>query len=283
MADCRQERVELIGDIALIGAGVMGEALATALVRRHAFDPHRICVSDVRSDRLELLHQSLGVRTSSSNRAAVSGASVVVLAVKPQTLSPVLNELSTEVRRDQMVISIAAGIPTEAIESQLSEGVRVIRAMPNTPGLVGMGITAVCKGRHASQDDLQVSAALLSSFGEVVQVDEPQMDAVTGLSGSGPAYGLMFIESLAEAGVLNGLARDVALKLACWTVMGAAALARETGEHPAVLKSRVTSPAGTTAAALSVLERRGFRSAVIDAVAAATDRSRQLSGRDSKA
>lgn len=281
MADCLLDTIELTGDIALIGAGVMGEALASALVRRLAFDARRICVSDVRSERLESIRKSLGVRISTSNKAAIAGASVVLLAVKPQTLSAVLSELSTKVRRDQLIISIAAGIPTSVLESQLGEDVRVIRAMPNTPGLVGMGITAVCKGRHASPDDLQTAAVLLGSMGEVVQVDESQMDAVTGLSGSGPAYCLMFIESLAEAGVLNGLARDVALKLSYWTVMGAAALAKDTGEHPAVLKSRVTSPAGTTAAALSVLERRGLRSAVIDAVTVAADRSKQLSGRDS--
>lgn len=281
MADCLLDTIELTGDIALIGAGVMGEALASALVRRLAFDARRICVSDVRSERLESIRKSLGVRISTSNKAAIAGASVVLLAVKPQTLSAVLSELSTKVRRDQLIISIAAGIPTSVLESQLGEDVRVIRAMPNTPGLVGMGITAVCKGRHTSPDDLQTAAVLLGSMGEVVQVDESQMDAVTGLSGSGPAYCLMFIESLAEAGVLNGLARDVALKLSYWTVMGAAALAKDTGEHPAVLKSRVTSPAGTTAAALSVLERRGLRSAVIDAVTVAADRSKQLSGRDS--
>ncbi|MGI6102401.1 MAG: pyrroline-5-carboxylate reductase [Bacillota bacterium] len=267
-------------NLALIGAGVMGEAIASALLSKGACDPRHLSVSDVRDYRLDALGQQLGVNTCSSNREAVAGASVILLAVKPQAMDTVLSDISDAIGSDQLVISVAAGIDTEWIERRLLPGARVVRAMPNTPGIIGMGITAISPGKHATEQDVSVTEGLFRCMGEVVQVDETLMDAVTGLSGSGPAYCFMFIESLAEAGVLNGLPRDVALKLACWTAMGAAALVKDSGDHPAVLKSRVTSPAGTTAAGLAVLERMGFRAAVIDAVTSAASRSKQLSSQD---
>lgn len=266
-----------LGNVALIGAGVMGEAIASALVNRGVCEPGRIRVSDIRTDRLELLRQRLGVYIAGSNQDAARNASVVLLAVKPQAVQTVLRDIACVVNRNHLIVSIAAGVTANSIESSLPAGSRVIRAMPNTPGVIGMGITAISAGSNVSEEDIRTAESLFRSMGEVVVVDERLMDAVTGLSGSGPAYCFLFIEALADAGVLNGLPRDVSLKLACWTVLGAAALAKDSPDHPAVLKSKVTSPAGTTAAGLAVLERMGLRSAVIDAVTAATDRSRQLS------
>lgn len=264
-------------NLAVIGAGVMGEAIASALVSRGGYDSNRICMCDVRIDRLEALRQQLGVRVSDSSRGAIEGTSVVLLAVKPQAMDTVLSDISGAVRCDQLVVSIAAGIDTGSIESRLPSGARVVRAMPNTPGIVGMGITALSSGQHATESDMRTAEDLFHCLGDIVQVNENLMDAVTGLSGSGPAYVLMLIESLTDAGVLNGLPRDVSLKLSYWTALGAAALAKDSSDHPAVLKSRVTSPAGTTAAGLAVLERMGFRAAVIEAVTSATNRSKQLS------
>lgn len=263
--------------VGIVGAGVMGTAIASALVTRGVCDASRLYVSDVSAGRLESLRRDLGVHVTRSNHDVVENASILLLAVKPQVMRAVIDDLSKALGMDQLLVSVAAGIPTAAVESRLPFDAHVVRAMPNTPGLIGAGVTAVCKGRYAVDDDVESAMRLFRSLGEVVSVDEAAMDAITGLSGSGPAYCYVFIESLAEAGVLNGLSREIALKLAYWTVMGSAMMVRESGEHPCVLKSRVTSPAGTTAAGLSVLEQRAFRSALIDAVSAATQRSRELS------
>jgi pyrroline-5-carboxylate reductase len=266
--------------VGIIGAGAMGGAIASALIARGICDAERLFVSDVDARKLDSIRHSLSVHTTESNREVVANSSVLLLAVKPQVLRAVIDGLRDLLRSDQLLVSVAAGVPTRAIESWLPFAARVARVMPNTPGLIGAGVTAVCKGRHATGDDVELVRMLFESLGDVVNVDESAMDAVTGLSGSGPAYCYLFIESLAEAGVLNGLPRETALRLACLTVMGSAMMVKETGEHPSVLRAAVTSPAGTTAAGLSVLERMAFRSAVMDAVSAAVRRSRELSGTD---
>ncbi len=266
--------------VGIIGAGAMGGAIASALVTRGICDAGRLHVSDADTRKLESIRSSLSVHTAESNGEIISHSSVVLFAVKPQILRTVVDDLRSVLRSDQLLVSVAAGVSTRAIESWLPFAARVVRAMPNTPGLIGAGITAVCKGTHATCDDIELADILFGSLGEVINVDESAMDAVTGLSGSGPAYCYLFIESLAEAGVLNGLPRETALKLACLTTLGSAMMVQETGEHPSVLKAAVTSPAGTTAAGLSVLEKTAFRSAVMDAVSAAVRRSKELSGAD---
>jgi len=265
--------------IAIIGAGNMGYALASGLLRSGLVGREDLSVSDPDESRLDLVREGLGAKTTRSNLECVRDADVIILAVKPSVVPPVLDEISGSVGPSQLVISIAAGVRTSAVEARLPEGVPVVRVMPNTPALVMSGICAVCRGRFASEDHLDAARSIFSSVGDVVAVDERDMDAVTGLSGSGPAYIYVLIEALADGGVKMGLQRDVALRLAAGTVLGAAKMVTELGEHPAVLKDRVVSPGGTTAAGLSVLERRGFRSALIDAVEAATLRSKELGGK----
>jgi pyrroline-5-carboxylate reductase len=210
---------------------------------------------------------------------AAEWGEIVILAVKPQQAEVVLPLIKPAVTPEKLVISIMAGIPTCRIEAGLSPGCRVIRAMPNTPALIGAGATAVCAGRKASPDDLEFAARIFALVGTAVTVEEKQMDAVTGLSGSGPAYVFTFIEALADAGVKTGLPRDVAAQLAAQTVLGSARMIVETGEHPALLKEKVTSPGGTTIAALHALENGSFRGVIMDAVEAACRRSRELAGK----
>jgi pyrroline-5-carboxylate reductase len=208
--------------------------------------------------------------------AAVKEAAIIVLSVKPQVMEKVLAEIGPSLDASKLVISIAAGIPIAALERQVGHGVRVIRTMPNTPALVGAGATALSPGEHATEADLAQAKALFDAIGMTVVVDEPLLDAVTGLSGSGPAYIFLIIEALADGGVKAGLARDQAQELAAQTVLGSAKLLIETGEHPGRLKDQVTSPGGTAIAGLHTLEAGGLRTTLMDAVEAATFRSREL-------
>jgi pyrroline-5-carboxylate reductase len=201
---------------------------------------------------------------------------VVVLAVKPQVIDRVLTEVGGDVRADQLVVSVAAGVPLEALEARLPKGSRVVRAMPNTPATVQAGATAVSGGTHASADDLRVARELFEAVGRVVVLDEALLDAVTGLSGSGPAYVMLIIEALADGGVKVGLHRDTALLLAAQTVFGSAKLLLETGEHPGRLKDMVTSPGGTAIAGLHTLESGALRKTLIDAVEVASKRAAEL-------
>jgi pyrroline-5-carboxylate reductase len=199
-----------------------------------------------------------------------------VLAVKPQVIDRVLTEIGQDVRRDQLVVSVAAGVPIEALEARLPKESRVVRAMPNTPATVQAGATAIAGGSHAQRDDLRIARELFEAVGQVVVLDEALLDAVTGLSGSGPAYVMMIIEALADGGVKVGLHRDTALLLAAQTVFGSAKLLLETGEHPGRLKDMVTSPGGTAIAGLHTLESGALRKTLIDAVEVATKRAAQL-------
>jgi pyrroline-5-carboxylate reductase len=200
----------------------------------------------------------------------------VVLSVKPQAMNKLLQEIKPALDQSKLVISIAAGVPIAAIERQVGHGVRIIRTMPNTPALVGAGATALSPGEHATEADLAQARALFEAVGMAVVVDEPLLDAVTGLSGSGPAYIFLIIEALSDGGVKAGLARDQAQELAAQTVLGSAKLLIETGEHPGRLKDQVTSPGGTAIAGLHTLEAGGLRTTLMDAVEAATQRSREL-------
>jgi pyrroline-5-carboxylate reductase len=229
-----------------------------------------------RAERGPELTPRYGVRFVQDNVAAVREAAIVVLSVKPQAMDKVLEEIAPALDETKLVISIAAGVPIAAIERKVGHGVRIVRTMPNTPALVGAGATALAAGAHATAADLEQAKALFDAVGKTAIVDEPLLDAVTGLSGSGPAYVFLVIEALADAGVKVGLARHVAQDLAAQTVLGAAKLLIDTGEHPGRLKDQVTSPGGTAIVGLHTLEAGGLRTTLMDAVEAATKRSREL-------
>jgi pyrroline-5-carboxylate reductase len=262
--------------IGFLGGGNMSAALIKGLLHGKVIAPERILVSDVKKERLDHLHAQHGIRTTGDNHALVRESEVVVLAVKPQVIDRVLTEVGADLRGDQLVVSVAAGVPIEAIESRLPAGSHVIRSMPNTPASVQAGATAIANGLHANEADLRVARELFEAVGHVVTVDEMLIDAVTGLSGSGPAYVMVIIEALADGGVKVGLHRDTALLLAAQTVFGSAKLLLETGEHPGRLKDMVTSPGGTAIAGLHTLESGALRKTLIDAVEAATERAAEL-------
>ncbi|MGO9712803.1 MAG: pyrroline-5-carboxylate reductase, partial [Polyangiaceae bacterium] len=236
----------------------------------------RIVASDVKPERLKQLESAHGIRTTMDNHALVRDVDVLVLAVKPQVVDKVLGAIGREVKDGTVVVSVAAGVPIAAIEARLPERARVIRSMPNTPAICLAGASAIAAGTHATDDDMRIAHALFEAVGRVVTLDESQLDAVTGLSGSGPAYVMLIIEALADGGVKVGLHRDTALLLAAQVVYGSAKLLLETGEHPGRLKDMVTSPGGTAIAGLHTLESGGLRRTLIDAVECATHRSEEL-------
>ncbi|MGJ3508948.1 pyrroline-5-carboxylate reductase [Enemella sp. A6] len=268
--------------IAILGAGVMGETLLAALLR-DGWQRSQLTICERRADRLDELTEVYRVSATSSAVEAVADATVVAVVVKPADAVAVLAEVAPHLRPGTLVVSLAAGVGTARYEAAIAEAggpseLPVIRVMPNTPAVIGAGVAAVSKGSHATDDHLNQVAALLSGMGEVVTVDEKDQDAVTALSGSGPAYVFAFIDAMIEGGVMMGLTREVATTLAVQTVLGSATLARDTGDHPVLLRERVTSPGGTTAAGLHVLDARAMRAAVAEAMVAARDRSRELSG-----
>jgi len=264
--------------IAFLGGGNMAEAIIKGLLRE---DPAAsLMVAEISVERRTFLAKTYpGIRVVEHGDQAAAWGNVVILAVKPQQAAGALAAIQQSIGPDKLIVSIMAGVRSASIEEALASGIRVVRVMPNTPALVGTGATAICAGRNAGTKDLDCVEGIFSRTGLVVRVDEKQMDAVTGLSGSGPAYVFTFIEALSDAGVKNGLTRDVAAKLALQTVLGAARMLAETGEHPAKLREQVTSPGGTTIAALHVLENGRFRGVIMDAVDAATQRSKELAGK----
>lgn len=263
------------GTVGFVGAGNMAGALVKGLLAAKALPADRIWASDVRPERLELFAGTHGIRTTPDNHALVRAVDVLVLSVKPQALDKVLDAIGGDVS-GQLVVSICAGVPIEALEARLPEKTRVVRAMPNTAAIVDAGATAVAPGTYATEADVEKARALFSAVGKVVTLEEALLDAVTGLSGSGPAYVMLMIEALADGGVKVGLHRDTALLLAAQTVYGSAKLLLDTGEHPGRLKDMVTSPGGTAIAGLHTLEAGGLRRTLIDAVEAATERSAEL-------
>lgn len=262
--------------IGFIGGGKMGEALCKGIIKAGLSDASNIVISDVVVERCRLLSKEIGIKTTQNNKDVTSFADVIILAVKPQIMNDVLNNLKNDINQRHLVVSIAAGIPLRFIESRLQAGTRIIRVMPNTPCLVAASSTAYALGKYATDADSQLVHNLFNAVGRVFKLDEKYLDAVTGLSGSGPAYVYMFIEALSDGGVKMGLPRDVATVLAAQTVMGAAKMVLETGQHPAQLKDAVTSPGGTTVEGISKLEEGGFRSTVINAVESATIKSKKL-------
>jgi len=265
--------------IGFIGAGQMAQALAAGFVRAGLVAPGDVCASDpAAAARSRFAEAVSGACLHEQNAEVAAQAEVLILAVKPQYVPAALADLRAHLSTEHLLISIVAGIPLRTIAEQAGGQVRIARVMPNTPCLVGQSASGYCLGRGSTSEDAQLVDRLLSAVGKAFCLDEKLLDAVTGLSGSGPAFVYQFIEALADGGVLSGLPRQVATVLAAQTVLGAAQMVLQTGDHPGVLKDRVASPAGTTIAGLAVLERGGVRSAVMDAVAAATERSRQLAG-----
>ncbi len=263
--------------IAVVGAGHMAGALIGGMVRSKLVPARSIVAARRSADALAELQKKWGVRTTTDNRKAVAEADIVMLAVKPQMAKKVMEDLAGAVRTDQLVISVMAGVTTAAINKALRVDCPVVRAMPNTPCLVDAGATAIAAGAHAGDKDLARAEAVFASVGLVATLPESALDAVTGLSGSGPVYIYMVIEAMIDGGVKMGIPRAIAAKLAAQTVYGAAKLVLETGKHPAILKDEVTTPGGTAISAIHVLESRGLRSVLIDGVVAATNRSSELS------
>jgi pyrroline-5-carboxylate reductase len=262
------------GVVAIVGAGVMGETLLSGLLRAGR-PPASLLITEKRAERAAELAERYGVEVV-DNVDAAQRCTTLVLVVKPQDMSGVLEELAPHVHAGQTVVSLAAGITTQFIESRLAAGVPVVRVMPNTPALVDEGMAAISPGAHCDDEHLAVAEGMLRSVGKVVRLPEKHQDAVTAISGSGPAYIFYVVEAMIEAGVLLGLPRSTATELVVQTLVGAGKMLKETGEHPTVLRENVSSPAGTTVAALRALEDHKVRAAFLTAMEAARDRSREL-------
>ncbi|NQT69017.1 MAG: pyrroline-5-carboxylate reductase [Desulfobacteraceae bacterium] len=263
--------------ISMIGTGNMGEALVSGLISSKSTAAENIICTDIREDQLESVKEKYGVAVTTNNLDAVKASEIIIYAVKPQIIAPVLIETASKLDMSKLVISIAAGVPLAAIESCLKKKLRLIRVMPNIAAFVKESATVVAAGENASQDDVKMAMAIFDSMGKTIFLKENAlMDAVTGLSGSGPAYIFLIVDALADAGVKVGLARQDALFLATQTVLGAAKLLLETKEHPGKLKDMVTSPGGTAIAGIHTLEKGGLRTTLMDAVEAATKRSQEL-------
>jgi len=267
--------------VGFLGAGNMGEAIIKGLLQAGLVPASSIAATDARPDRLEQMTKQYGIRAAASNTTLVAEADLVILAVKPQIMGAVLKEIAGAVDRSKLLISVAAGVPVASLRDGLGRPARLIRVMPNTPALVLEGATAIARADGLEAGDLETAQELFGAVGRVVVLDEDALDAVTGLSGSGPAYVAIVIESLADGGVKMGLDRATAMILAAQTVLGSAKLIIETGTHPGQLKDMVSSPGGTTIAGIAALEEGGVRRTFISAVERATQRSRELGGRRS--
>jgi len=263
--------------IGLIGSGNMGEALISGLIGSGSAPAENIICSDVREEKLESIKKTYGIGTTTNNAEVAAASDVIVYAVKPQIMAPVLRETSETLDMSKLIISIAAGVPLAAIESCLNKDLRLIRVMPNVAASVKEGAAAIAAGKHAHEDDIKLAMSIFNSVGKSIFLKENDlMDAVTGLSGSGPAYIFLIVDALADAGVKVGLSRQDALLLSIQTVLGAAKMLQETKAHPGQLKDMVTSPGGTAIAGLHTLEKGGLRTTLINAVEAATIRSKEL-------
>ncbi len=262
--------------LAVLGTGKLGGILLRAYLKQGLFAAKRVTATVKHGEKAAALAKELGIAATTENRKAAHGADIVLLGVKPQVVGEVLKEIAPELSEKTLVISVAASVPTSYIEQCLSGKVPVVRAMPNTPAAVGCGMTGICPGSHARAEHLEMARAMFDAVGRTVVVDEKNMDAVTGLSASGPAFAYIILESLAEAGVKVGLPRDVATLLAAQTMKGAASVVLETGDHPALLKDAVTTPAGCTIDGILELEEGKLRVTLIKAVVKATSRAGEL-------
>ena len=268
--------------LAVLGAGKLGGILLRAYLKQGLFVSNRVTATVRHSERAAALTKELGVAVTTDNREAVKGADIILLTVKPQTVAEVLQKIAPEIAAKALLISVAASVPTNYLEQQLAAAsaskrkVAIVRAMPNTPAAVGCGMTAICRGAHAAPEHLEIARTMFDAVGRTIVLDEKHMDAVTGLSASGPAFAYIILESLAEAGVKVGLPRDVATLLAAQTMKGSASVVLETGDHPALLKDAVTTPAGCTIDGILELEEGKLRVTLIKAVVKATSRAGEL-------
>jgi pyrroline-5-carboxylate reductase len=266
--------------VAIVGGGKIGESLLAGLISSGWREPRDVVVTGRREERVRELEERYGVHGTLSNAEAVSGASLVVVAVKPQDFDVLLGEIGGLLTPEQTVLSVAAAIPTAQIESRIAAGVPVVRAMPNAPALVHEGMAGVCAGAHAADEHLALAEEVLTHLGAVVRVPERYMDAVTAVSGSGPAYFALLAEAMIEAGILLGLGRETSTQLVVQTMLGTARLLRDEKIHPVELREAVTSPGGTTIQAIRELEQAGVRAAFLNAIQAAMERSRELAAEE---
>jgi len=269
--------------LAVLGAGKLGGILLRAYLKQGLFVSSRVTATVKHAEKAAALAKELGVAVTTDNRKAVKGADIILVSVKPQAVTELLKEIAPEIGPKMLVVSVAASVPTSYLEQQLAAAsggkgnkVAVVRAMPNTPAAIGCGMTAICRGTHAGPGHLEIARTMFDAVGRTVVVDEKNMDAVTGLSASGPAFAYIILESLAEAGVKVGLPRGVATLLAAQTMKGSASVVLETGEHPALLKDAVTTPAGCTIDGILELEEGKLRVTLIKAVVKATSRAGEL-------
>jgi pyrroline-5-carboxylate reductase len=262
--------------VAILGGGKIGESLLAGLISSGWREPRHLVVTGRREERVRALEERYGVRGTLSNAEAVSGAVLVVIAVKPQDFDSLLGEIGGLLTSEQTVLSVAAAIPTSQIEARIAPGVPVVRAMPNAPALVHEGMAGICAGAHAGDEHLALAEEVLSHLGAVVLVPERYMDAVTAVSGSGPAYFALLAEAMIEAGILLGLGRETSTQLVVQTMLGTARLLRDEKIHPVELREAVTSPGGTTIQAIRELEQAGVRAAFLNAIQAAMIRSKEL-------
>lgn len=263
-------------ELGLIGVGNMGTALLKGVLSSNTIDKEKTIIYDVREEVIKNRIQEFNVKAVSSNTELIQQVKFIIIAVKPQNIDSVLEEIGPQLSEDQILISIAAGVTLDYIKKFISKNIGLIRVMPNTPALVGEGASAIAHNKTVTENDLKYVKKILTSVGKVVELEEKHIDAVTGLSGSGPAYVFIIIEALADGGVKMGLPRDIALKLAAQTVLGSAKMVIETGIHPGELKDMVASPGGTTITALHEIEKGKLRATLISAVEAATLKSKSL-------
>ena len=271
----KEQRIH-VRKLALIGAGKLGEALLSGILSSQLVPLSHVVATDAEQTRADYIGEKYGVKVYNENHHAVAGADLVLVCVKPQQVADVLRDIRKDLSKDALVVSVAASVTTGLIERQLDHGVRVVRVMPNTPCLIRQGMSALCRGKHATDEDLKTAQAIFGSMGRTVLVGEQHMDAITALSASGPAYVYMIIESLAEGGVKMGLPRELSTELSAQTLLGSSAMVLHTGEHPAKLKDVVTTPAGCTIDGLLELEEGGLRVTLIKAVVRAAIRAREL-------
>ena len=265
-----------LDSVAIIGAGKMGITIISSLLERTNLEPGQIIATRKHAPPLNELAEAKGVRTTTENREAVKGADVILLCVKPQTIGEVLDEIGPDIKDHQIVVSIAAGVTSAQMDEHLRGAIPVVRAMPNTPSLIGAGMTAVCGGEHATGDHLETTRQIFAVMGRAITLDEKYFDAFTGLGASGPAFIYIIIESLAEGGVKMGLPRNVAIEVAAQACLGASRMVLETEAHPALLKDAVTTPAGCTMDGIITLEEGGIRVTLIKAIVEATRRAGEL-------